>query len=130
MFARARGWVFWKARKKKAARRPLTLLEQLLDVGSGVLTTGKGEVEIDHLLSSLSPPAALDCFAIEQDLAPRHLADLGYGAVAGGDEVVDGICPATCRLACFSMTCAVTRRFSAQRLQKGPLTIHHHQTSS
>ncbi|OBY58241.1 hypothetical protein [Pseudomonas sp. AU12215] len=78
MFARARGWVFWKARKKKAARRPLTLLEQLLDVGRGVLATGKGEVEVDHSLRSLSPPAALDCFAIEQDLAPRHLADLGY----------------------------------------------------
>lgn len=130
MVARACGWVFWKARKKKAARRPLTLLEQLLDVGRGVLATGECEIEVYHLLSSLAPPTALDCIAVEQDLAPRHRADLGYGAVAGGDEVVDGICPATCRLACFSMTCAVTRRFSAQRLQKGPLTIHHHQTNS
>lgn len=130
MVACARGWVFWKARKKKAARRPLTLLEQLLDVGRGVLAAGEGLVKVDHPLSSLPPAAALDCIQVEQDLAPRHRANVGYGAVAGSDEVVDGVCPAACRFACCSMTCAVTRRFSAQRLQKGPLTIHHHQTNS
>ncbi|MCY1336078.1 hypothetical protein D9M69_218780 [compost metagenome] len=115
---------------KKAARRRRKLLEQFLYMGGGFLATSEGEVEIDHSLSSLPPAAALNYIAMEQYLAPRHLADVGYGAVAGGDEEVDGVCPTTSCLACLSMTCAVTRRFSAQRLQKGPFTIHHHQTSS
>lgn len=65
MLARARGWVFWKRLKKKAARRPLALLQQLLYVGGGFFATGESQVEINHLLSSLSTPSALDRIAVK-----------------------------------------------------------------